>query len=118
MCVLPKFQLRILKDFEVTVLQSSNNRKIVLYSKYRENKLQALKLFLLLPFITAKKVEIHEETSITNNRFDVTWIIIHNLQFLWPTAIKQKFSSSSCLYKLDDTQVLTVSLFLHQEQGV
>ena len=31
------------------------------------------KLFLLLPF-TANKVEIHEETSIVNNRFNVTWI--------------------------------------------
>ena len=46
------------------------------------------KLFLLLPFITANKVEIHEETLIVNNRFDVTWINGHNLQFLWPTAIK------------------------------
>ena len=27
------------------------------------------KLFLLFPFITATKVEIHEETSIVNNRF-------------------------------------------------
>ena len=32
---LAKFQLRILKAFEVTVLQSSGNRKINLYSKYR-----------------------------------------------------------------------------------
>ena len=30
------------------------------------------KLFLLLPCITTNKVEIHEETSIANNRFDVT----------------------------------------------
>ena len=42
MCVLSKFQLHILKIFEVTVLQSSSNRKIDLYSNYRENKLQAL----------------------------------------------------------------------------
>ena len=42
MYVLAKFQLCILKDFKVTVLQSSSNRKIDLYSKYRENKLQAL----------------------------------------------------------------------------
>jgi len=42
MCVLPKFQLRILKAFEVTVLQSSSNRKINLNSKYRKNKVQAL----------------------------------------------------------------------------
>ena len=40
--VLVKFQLCILKAFEVTALKSSSNRKINLYSKYRENKLQAL----------------------------------------------------------------------------
>jgi len=149
MCVLAKFQLRILKAFEVTVLQSSSNRKINLYRKYRENKLQVLtktdvtykwsevwtqnlhhrvcyelrsgllgKLFFLLPFITANKVEIHEETPITDNRFDVTWISGHKLQFLWPTAIKQRFSSSSCLGKLDDTQVLTVDPSLHRKQGL
>ena len=101
--VLAKFQLCILKAFEVTALQSNSNRKINLYSKHRENKLQALpkmdvtykwsevgtrilchhvrhelrngllgKLFLLLPCITTNKVEIHEETSIANDRFDVT----------------------------------------------
>jgi len=32
----------MLKVFEVTTLQSSSNRKINFYSKYRENKLQAL----------------------------------------------------------------------------
>ena len=42
MYVLAMFQLHILKAFEVTALQSSSNRKIELYSKYRENKLQAL----------------------------------------------------------------------------
>ena len=42
MYVLAKFQLRILKAFEVTALQSSSNRKIDLYSKHWENKLQAL----------------------------------------------------------------------------
>jgi len=102
MYVLAKFQLRILKAFEVTTLQSSSNRKINLYSKHKENELQALpktdvtyewsevgtqilhhhvchelkngllgKLFLLLPCITTNKVEIHEETSIANDRFDV-----------------------------------------------
>ena len=40
--MLTKFQPRILKAFKVTVLQSSSNRKIDLYSKYRENKLQVL----------------------------------------------------------------------------
>ena len=42
MYVLAKFQLRILKAFEVMPLQISSNRKIDLYSKHRENKLQAL----------------------------------------------------------------------------
>ena len=42
MYVLAKFQLHIIKAFEVIVLQSNSNRKIDLYSKYRENKLQAL----------------------------------------------------------------------------
>jgi len=42
MCVLDKFQFRILKAFEVTALQSNSNRKIDLFNKHRENKLQAL----------------------------------------------------------------------------
>jgi len=42
MYVPAKFQLRILKAFEVTALQSNSNRKIDLYSKRRENKQQAL----------------------------------------------------------------------------
>ena len=42
MYVMAKIQLHILKCFEVTALQSSSNRKIDLYSKYWENKLQAL----------------------------------------------------------------------------
>ena len=41
MYVLAKFQLHILKAFEVTALQSDSNRKIDLYSKHKENKLQA-----------------------------------------------------------------------------
>ena len=42
MFVLAKFQLHILKTFEVTALKSSSNRKIYLYSKRWENKLQVL----------------------------------------------------------------------------
>ena len=42
MYVLARFQLHILKAFEVTTLKSNSNRKIDLYSKHRENKLQAL----------------------------------------------------------------------------
>ena len=103
MYVLAKFQLHILKAFEVTALKSNSNRKIDLYSKHRENKEQVLpktdvtykrseigtrilhhhvrhelrngllgKLFLLLSCITTNKVEIHEETSIANDRFNVT----------------------------------------------
>ena len=103
MYVPAKFQLRILKAFEVTALQNNSNRKIDLYSKHRENELQALpktnvtyewsevgtrilhhhvrhelrngllgKLFLLLSCITTNKVEIHEETSIANDHFNVT----------------------------------------------
>jgi len=140
---LAKFQLRILKAFEVTALQSNSNRKIDLYSKHRENKLQALpktdvtykwskvgtwilyhrichelrnglldKLFLLLSCITTNKVEIHEETSIANDRFDITCTNGHNLEFLGCAAAKQRFSSSSWSKK-DDTQVLTVGSFLH-----
>ena len=44
------------------------------------------KLFLLLPFVTTNNVKIHEETSIMNYRFDITWINSHDLQFLWRTA--------------------------------
>ena len=103
MYVLAKFQLHILKAFEVTAPQSNSNRKINLHSKHRENKLQALpktdltykwsklgtrilhhhvchelrngslgKLFLLLSCITTNKVEIHKETSIVNDRFNIT----------------------------------------------
>ena len=39
---LAKFQPLIQITLGVTALQSSNNRKIDLYSKYRENKLPAL----------------------------------------------------------------------------
>ena len=75
------------------------------------------KLFRLLPCITTNRVEIHEETSIASNRFDVTWTNGHNLQFLGCTATKQRFLSFSCLGESDDTQFLTIGLFLHWEQG-
>ena len=98
--MLAKLQLYILKAFEVTALQSNRNRKIDLYSKHRENKLQALPktdvtyewgkvvaqilhhhvchemgnglLGKLFLRITTNKVKIHKETLITNDRFDVT----------------------------------------------
>ena len=100
MYVLTKFQLYILKAFEVTALQSNSNRKIDLYSKHTEKALpktnvtykrsevgtQILhhhvrhelrngslgKLFLLLSCITTNKVKIHEETLIANDRFNIT----------------------------------------------
>ena len=40
--------------FGVTALQSSNNRKIDMYSKYRENKLQALTKMV----ITYQRIEV------------------------------------------------------------
>ena len=39
MYLLAKFQLHILITYRVTVLQSSNNRTIDLYSEYRGNKI-------------------------------------------------------------------------------
>ena len=39
MYLLAKFQLHILKVLEVTALQSTSNRKIDLYSKYRGKRL-------------------------------------------------------------------------------
>ena len=102
MYVLAKFQLRILKAVEVTALQISSNRKIDLYRENKLQALPKTdvtyersevvhtdlnfppscrnelrngllgKLFLQLIFITTNKVEIHEDTSIANNRFNVT----------------------------------------------
>ena len=107
-CVLAKFQLHIL--CKITALKCSSYRKINLYSKHGENKLQELtktyvtyewsavqtqnlhhcvhcelrngllsKLFLLLPCIATKQVEIHEETLISNNCFDIIWTSNHKL---------------------------------------
>ena len=42
MYLLAKLQLPILSAFKVTAPQSSSNRKIHLYIKYRKNKPQAL----------------------------------------------------------------------------
>ena len=42
MYLLAKVQLHVPIALGVTALQSSSNRKIDMYSKYRENKLQAL----------------------------------------------------------------------------
>ena len=116
MCVLAKFQLPILKAFEVTFLQNSSNRKINLYS--RQNKLQALtkmdvthkwskvwtqnlhhrvchelrngllgKLFFLLPIHHHKQSRNPwRNTDCKQPLFDVTWTSGHNLQFLQPST--------------------------------
>ena len=55
---LAKFQLHMLITFGVTALQSSNNRKINMYSKYRENKLQAL----TKTFVTYQQIEVQSYT--------------------------------------------------------
>ena len=75
------------------------------------------KLFPVLSFFTTNKVEIHEETLVANNYFDFMWTNNHNLQFFLPTAIKQRFLSSSYLSKYDDTQILTAGPFHHWEKG-
>ena len=60
MYLIAKFQLCILKDFEVTALQSSSNRKIDLYSNYREYKLQALtKMDLTYEWSDAQTRNVH-----------------------------------------------------------
>ena len=61
--VLAKFQLCILKCFEVTALKSSSNRKIDLYSKFTENKPQAL-----------PKMDVTFEWSEVQ-----TWILYHHV---------------------------------------
>ena len=53
-CLLAKFQPHMPITFGVTALQSSNNRKIDLYSKYRENKLQALTKMV----VTYKRIDV------------------------------------------------------------
>ena len=52
--LLAKFQPHMPITSGVTVLQSSNNKKIDLYSKYKENKLQALTKTV----VTYQRIEI------------------------------------------------------------
>ena len=134
MYVLAKFQLHILKVAKVTALQGSSNRnKIQALPKtgvtYEWSEVRTLilhhhvclepknglldKVFLLLTFITTNKIEIHEETWIANDRFNITWTTANSLAHFNQT----KILSSSYLGKLNDTQFLTVGPFLHQEQG-
>ena len=61
--------------------------------------------------VSLQTVKIHEETSFASKHFNVMWTNGHNLQFLWCTAIKQWFSSFSCLGK---SQFLTIGPFLHK----
>ena len=51
---LAKFQLHTPLTLGVTALQSTNNRKIDLYSKYRENKIQALTKMV----VTYQRIEV------------------------------------------------------------
>ena len=52
--LLAKFQLHMPIALGVTALQSSNNRKIDMYSKYKENKLQALTEMV----VTYERIEV------------------------------------------------------------
>ena len=52
---LAKFQLHIPITLGGTTLQSSNNRKIDMYSKYRKNILQALTKTV----VTYQRIEVH-----------------------------------------------------------
>ena len=57
---LAKLQTHMPITLGVTALQSSNNRKIDLYSKYRENKLQApTKMFVTYQRIEVRSYDFH-----------------------------------------------------------
>ena len=57
---LTKFQPHVPITLGVIALQSSNNRKIDLYSKYRENKLQALtKMVVTYQQIEVRRYNFH-----------------------------------------------------------
>ena len=84
--VLVKFQLHILKAFKVTALQSSSNRKIDLYSKHRENKLQVL----LKTDVTYKWIEV--ETQILHHHvcYELRNGLLGNLFLLLPCTTTNK----------------------------
>ena len=83
-------------DVQVTYKWSEVGTRILHHHVCHELRNGSLgKLFLLLSCITTNKVEIREEKSIANDRFNVTWTNGHNLQFLGCTATKQRFSSFS-----------------------
>ena len=64
--ILVKFELQILRTFEVTDLQSSSNRKIDLYNKYRENNLQTLtKMSVTLEWSAAETQNLCHHVSIS-----------------------------------------------------
>ena len=92
-----KFQLHLLITLGVTALQSSNNRKIDLYSKYRENKLQAL----TKTAVTYQRVEV---------RANVFTIVFATNQLLG----KFSFTHSSSLHKkvkfMKKNQLHTIAL--------
>jgi len=82
----------VFTKIDVTYEWSDVETRNLSHRVYHELRNELLsKLFLLLSFITTNKVEIHEETSIANNRFDIAWINGHNLQLFWYSGIKNFF---------------------------
>ena len=66
-------KLQVLTKTDVTYEWSEVQTQNLHHRVHHELRNELMgKLFLLLPFIIANKVKIHEETSITNNGFDVT----------------------------------------------
>ena len=68
-----KNKLQALPKMDVTYKWNEVGTRILCHHVRHELRNGLLgKLFLLLSCITTDKVEIHEETSIVNDRFDVT----------------------------------------------
>jgi len=67
-----KNKLQVLTKTDVTYEWSEVHARNLYYRVCHELRNGLLgKLFILLPFITASKVEIHEETSIASIHFDI-----------------------------------------------
>ena len=85
---LAKFQLHMPITLGVTALQSSNNRKIDLYSKYRENKLQALtKTVVTYQRIEVRSYNFHHRVRHEQGNQLLGTFILYSLFF---TAYKDK----------------------------
>ena len=73
-------------DLGVTALQSSNNRKIDLYSKYRENKLHALtKTVLTYQWIMVRSSTFHHRV-----RHELGNQLLVSLFFTRPSSLHTK----------------------------